>query len=74
MLQRGASDKRPIEKAGALYAGAIVLETARRIGNMEAIARQTLSGINPNLSVVKFQTFDAQIADRFIHERCSPAS
>ena len=46
-----------------------MLETARPIGNMEAITRQTLSGINPNLSVMKFQTFDAQIADRFTHER-----
>jgi len=69
ILQRTASDKRPIEKVGELYVGAIVLETTRPIGNMEAITRQTLSGINPNLSVVKFQTFDAQIADRFTHER-----
>jgi ABC-type antimicrobial peptide transport system permease subunit len=28
-----------------------------------------LSGINPNLSVVRFQTFDAQIADRFTEDR-----
>jgi macrolide transport system ATP-binding/permease protein len=36
---------------------------------MESLARQTLSSINQNLSVVKFQTFDAQIADRFTEER-----
>jgi ABC-type antimicrobial peptide transport system permease subunit len=36
---------------------------------METIARRTLAGINPNLTVVKFQTFDAQIADRFTEER-----
>jgi macrolide transport system ATP-binding/permease protein len=29
----------------------------------------TLATINPNLSVVKFQTFDAQISDRFKEER-----
>jgi ABC-type antimicrobial peptide transport system permease subunit len=48
-----------------MYAGAVVLKTAQPIRDMEAIARRTLSSINPNLSVVKFQTFDAQIADRF---------
>jgi ABC-type antimicrobial peptide transport system permease subunit len=37
--------------------------------NMESLARSTLSSINPNLSVVKFQTFDAQIADRFSDDR-----
>jgi ABC-type antimicrobial peptide transport system permease subunit len=36
---------------------------------MEAVARRTLAGINPNLSVVKFQTFDAQIGDQFTSER-----
>jgi ABC-type antimicrobial peptide transport system permease subunit len=32
---------------------------------MEELARKTLAGINSNLSVVKFQTFEAQIADQF---------
>ena len=36
---------------------------------MQSIARQTLAAINPNLSVVKFQTFDEQIADRFTQDR-----
>jgi ABC-type antimicrobial peptide transport system permease subunit len=36
---------------------------------MESLARATLAGISPNLSVVKFQTFDAQIADRFNDDR-----
>jgi predicted permease len=64
-LQRPASDKDPIEKDMSLYAGAIVLETAGPMRDMESLARRTLAGINPNLTVVKFQTFDAQIADRF---------
>ena len=33
------------------------------------LARTTLAGINPNLTVVKFQTFNEQIADRFTEER-----
>ena len=36
---------------------------------MESIARQTLASINPNLAIVKFQTFDEQIADRFTEDR-----
>ena len=49
----------------SLYAGAIVLETDRPMNDMETLARNTLAGINPNLSIVKFQTFDQQIADQF---------
>jgi ABC-type antimicrobial peptide transport system permease subunit len=37
--------------------------------NMEALSRQTLSGINPNLSVEKFQTFSSQIGEQFTHAR-----
>ena len=37
--------------------------------NMESLARRTLSEINPNLAVVKFQTFDQQIADQFTDDR-----
>jgi ABC-type antimicrobial peptide transport system permease subunit len=69
LMQRPVSDKDPIEKDDGLYAGAIVLETARPMSNMESLARTTLAGINPNLAVVKFQTFDAQIADRFTDDR-----
>lgn len=61
--------QRPIEKDTGLYAGAIVIQTDRPMDNMQSIARQTLAAINPNLSVVKFQTFDEQIADRFTQDR-----
>ena len=61
--------KGPIEKDTSLYAGAIVIQTDRLMDNMQSIARQTLAAINPNLSVVKFQTFDEQIADRFTQDR-----
>ena len=61
--------RRPIEQDTGLYAGAIVIQTGRPMDNMESSARQTLAAINPNLSVVKFQTFDEQIADRFTQDR-----
>jgi ABC-type antimicrobial peptide transport system permease subunit len=69
ILQRAASDKRPIDKVGALYAGTIVLQTSRPMDDVQDITRKTLAGINPNLTVVKFQTFDQQIADQFTQER-----
>jgi macrolide transport system ATP-binding/permease protein len=68
-MQRAVDSKQPIEKDEGLYAGAIVVQTERPMNDMEAIARKTLAGINPNLTVVKFQTFTEQIGDRFSEER-----
>jgi predicted permease len=69
MMQRPMGTKEPIGQDESLYAGAMVVQTARPVNNMESLAARTLSSINPNLTVVKFQTFDAQIADRFSDER-----
>ena len=69
LSQRPPSDTTPIEKDENMYAGAIVLKTSRPIPNMEELARRTLASINSNLSVVKFQTFEAQIADQFSEAR-----
>lgn len=68
LLQR-ASNAPPIEKDEEMYAQAIVLKTTRPIPEMEELARKTLVGINPNLSVVKFQSFESQIAERFNEAR-----
>ncbi|HMG02392.1 MAG TPA: ABC transporter permease, partial [Edaphobacter sp.] len=57
MVQREPSDKDPIEKDTSLYAGAIVLQTDRPMNDIESLTRRTLASINPNLTVVKFQTF-----------------
>jgi len=59
----------PIDTDESLYAGAMVLATDRPVSHMESLVRQTLSSINPNLTIVKFQTFDQQIADRFGDDR-----
>ena len=69
MMRRVPSDKEPIENDSSLYAGAIVIATNGPMNNMEILARRTLVGINPNLAVVKFQTFEEQIGDRFSEER-----
>jgi macrolide transport system ATP-binding/permease protein len=58
-----------LDKDMSMYAGAIVIQTARPVAGMEKLVRDTLSGINPNLTIVKFQTFQQQIDDRFTEER-----
>jgi predicted permease len=68
-MQRAPSDKDPIENDMSLYAGAIVIQTARPMNDIEALTQKTLAAINPNLTVVKFQTFDEQIAERFTEQR-----
>jgi ABC-type antimicrobial peptide transport system permease subunit len=52
-----------------MYAGAMVIQTGRPIPGFEKIVGDTLASINPNLTIVKFQTFQQQIDDRFIEER-----
>jgi macrolide transport system ATP-binding/permease protein len=69
ITQREASAKTPIATDISLYAGAIVIQADRPMNDMERLAQRTLSGINPNLTIVKFQTFDQQIADRFNDNR-----
>lgn len=67
--QEAASMKDPVSDDISLYAGAIVVATEAPMPEMESLARQTLSGINPNLAVVKFETFSKQIADRTNEDR-----
>jgi macrolide transport system ATP-binding/permease protein len=58
-----------LEKDLSMYAGAIVVQTSRPISGFEKLAGDTLASINPNLTIVKFQTFQQQIDDRFVEER-----
>ncbi len=69
MTQRPAKTEEPIDEDLSLYAGAIVVQTARPMDNMEQLAMKTLANINPNMTIVKFQTFQQQIDDNFTNER-----
>jgi macrolide transport system ATP-binding/permease protein len=69
MAQRPAHTDEPIDNDVSMYAGAIVIATAEPTNNMEKLTQSALADINPNLTIVKFQTFDRQIADRFNDER-----
>jgi predicted permease len=69
LMQRPAHSDEPLTNDISVYAGAIVVQTDHPVNDMEKLAQRTLSGINPNLTIVKFQTFDQQIAGRFTEER-----
>ena len=72
LTQRSGSandPNRPLEKDQSMYAGALVIQTSRPIPGFEKVVGDTLASINPNLTIVKFQTFQQQIDDRFIEER-----
>jgi macrolide transport system ATP-binding/permease protein len=59
----------PLDKDLSMFAGALVIQTSYPIAGFEKTVESTLASINPNLTVVKFQTFQQQIDDRFIEER-----
>jgi len=72
LTQRAGSAKDPdssLDKDLSMYAGAMVIQTSRPIPGFEKIVGDTLASINPNLTIVKFETFQQQIDDRFIEER-----
>jgi len=72
LTQRAGSANDPndsLDKDQSMYAGAIVIQTAHPIAGFEKIVGDTLASINPNLTMVKFQTFQQQIDDRFVDER-----
>ncbi|MFC5865275.1 ABC transporter permease [Acidicapsa dinghuensis] len=58
-----------LDEDQSMYAGALVIQTNRPIPGFEKIVGATLASINPNLTIVKFQTFQQQIDDRFTEER-----
>jgi macrolide transport system ATP-binding/permease protein len=59
----------PLASDQSMYAGALVIQTSRPIPGFEKTVGDTLANINPNLTIVKFQTFQQQIDDQFIQER-----
>jgi macrolide transport system ATP-binding/permease protein len=72
LTQRAGSANDPndsLDKDQSMYAGAIVIQTAHPVAGFEKIVGDTLASINPNLTIVKFQTFQQQIDDRFVDER-----
>jgi macrolide transport system ATP-binding/permease protein len=65
----GVDPEDTIDKDVSMFAGALIVQTSHPVPGMEKLVSDTLASINPNLSVVKFQTFQQQIDDRFTQER-----
>ncbi len=73
LLQVAASglvdDKMLTFERRSLYVNCAVLQMRGPAEGMEARVRQALASINPNLTVVNFETFKAQIGGQFTQER-----
>ncbi len=53
----------------SLYAGAIMLQTKGPVQGLESQVRRALASIDPNLTVVRYETFAGQISGLFNQER-----
>jgi macrolide transport system ATP-binding/permease protein len=72
LTQRAGSANDPtdsLDKDQSFYDGALVIQTARPVAGFEKVVGDTLASINPNLTILTFQTFQQQIDDRFTEER-----
>jgi macrolide transport system ATP-binding/permease protein len=69
LLQRAASYQNNQNSLRSLYIGAMVLQLKGSGDGFESLIRRTLASINPNLTLVKYETFDEQIGGQFGQER-----
>jgi macrolide transport system ATP-binding/permease protein len=53
----------------SFFVGAITLQTKGAVEGLESQVRRTLAGINPNLTVVRFETFADQVDGQFDQDR-----
>jgi macrolide transport system ATP-binding/permease protein len=53
----------------SMFVSFIILDFTQTPPNADALARKTLAGIDPNLSVVRFSTYDSEVAGNFNQDR-----
>jgi macrolide transport system ATP-binding/permease protein len=53
----------------SFFVGAVTLQTKGAVEGLESQVRQTLASINPNLTVVRFESFADQVDGQFSQER-----
>jgi len=56
-------------EAASMYLGSLVVAFARPAPDAENLMRRTLAGIDPKLTVFRFETYDAMVAANFTQER-----
>jgi predicted permease len=54
---------------GSMFPGALILSFNAPPANADALIRQTLAGIDPNLTVMDLRSFGDQVAGNFIEDR-----
>ena len=72
LSQQFAGFKEPDADAGeksSMFVSFIILEFAQTPSDVEALARQTLASIDPNLTVIRFSPYDTEIAGNFNQDR-----
>jgi macrolide transport system ATP-binding/permease protein len=67
LLQQAPESDGPSVRS--LYIGAMMLKLDRPIEGLESQVRRTFASIDPNLTVIEYQTFEDQIGGRFNQER-----
>ncbi len=60
---------KPESDIRSLYAGSIMIQTKAQVDGLESQVRRTLANINPNLTLVRYETFSSQIRGQFNQER-----
>jgi len=60
---------KPEDDIRSLFIGTIMLQTKGPVTGLEAQVRRTLADINPNLTVVLYDTFEHQIGGQFNQDR-----
>ena len=53
----------------SMFLSFIILDFAQTPSDVEALARQTLASIDPNLTVIRFSPYDTEIAENFNQDR-----
>jgi predicted permease len=72
LTQLNTTFKRPSAIMGesrSIYPNSITVQYVGDTASLESLARRTLANINPDLTVVRFNSLDYQVADNFNEER-----
>jgi ABC-type antimicrobial peptide transport system permease subunit len=56
------------ENVSHLEMGSVEIQTRGSVPGLEAQVRRTLSQINPNLTMLKFETFEEQVKNEFLRQ------
>jgi predicted permease len=53
----------------SMFVGSVIVQFTRPQQDAEDMVRRTLAGIDPNLTVIRFDSYDSEVADNFNQDR-----